>query len=220
MVEEIYPVGNTGREYYDQVIEFFQAKGADFNNSNIVMIGSDLIGWYLKDRFPQANVTTIEENSTTSRLQNRVGELLYEKAPADEVLSKTFEEHLSDSSEAGFIGTTYSDVVYELENNVSPPDESIVSDFRNVGFDADIVFTNNVYDYSSENFFSHLGENTSDQSYLELYSVPMPDESRFEGLDEAKEHGFTTYSINPVELKWGPELERGDMETVVLFYPD
>ncbi|MEF8880736.1 MAG: hypothetical protein V5A72_02825 [Candidatus Nanohaloarchaea archaeon] len=72
-LELIYPVGNTHLSYYEDVLEEFEKEDIDFENSKIMTVGSDLIGWWLKGEFPKAEVTTVEANLEAAYFQNLAG---------------------------------------------------------------------------------------------------------------------------------------------------
>ncbi|MFB6175102.1 MAG: hypothetical protein ABEJ87_03925, partial [Candidatus Nanohalobium sp.] len=71
-----YPVGNTHLPYFEDVTDYFEEEGLEPEDSHIVTVGSDLIGWWMKDEYPEAEVTTVEVNPRTSYLQNFAGDYL------------------------------------------------------------------------------------------------------------------------------------------------
>lgn len=76
----VYPVGNTHLPYYEDVTERFLDQGFEPEDSHIVTAGSDLIGWWLKNMFPEAEVTTVEVNPKTSYMQNFAGNYLSDES--------------------------------------------------------------------------------------------------------------------------------------------
>lgn len=74
----VYPVGNAHLPYYEDVTDRFLDEGFEPEDSHIVTAGSDLIGWWVKDKFPETEVTTVEVNPRTSYLQNFAGNYLSE----------------------------------------------------------------------------------------------------------------------------------------------
>ncbi len=71
-----YPVGNTRLPYFEDVTDYFEEEGLEPENSHIVTVGSDLVGWWLKDQYPEAEVTTVEVNPRTSYMQSFAGDYL------------------------------------------------------------------------------------------------------------------------------------------------
>ena len=76
----VYPVGNTHLPYYEDVTERFLDQGLEPEEAHIVTVGSDLVGWWLKDKFPESEVTTVEVNPKTSYMQNFAGNYLSRQA--------------------------------------------------------------------------------------------------------------------------------------------
>ncbi|MFB6241307.1 MAG: hypothetical protein ABEJ36_00710 [Candidatus Nanosalina sp.] len=40
-----YPVGNTHLSYYDDVMDYFQDRGFEPESSEILTVGTNLVGW-------------------------------------------------------------------------------------------------------------------------------------------------------------------------------
>ncbi|AOV95069.1 hypothetical protein AQV86_04055 [Nanohaloarchaea archaeon SG9] len=76
-----YPSGNVHLPYFEAVAERFEGEGLEPEDAHIVTVGSDLVGWWLKDRYPEAEVTTVEVNPRTSYLQNFAGDYLSRPGP-------------------------------------------------------------------------------------------------------------------------------------------
>lgn len=69
----VYPVGNTHLDYYEDVVDIFEENGADLEDSRVLTVGTDLVGWWLKDRYPGAEVTTVEVSPYAAYMQNFAG---------------------------------------------------------------------------------------------------------------------------------------------------
>ncbi|MFB6190417.1 MAG: hypothetical protein ABEJ91_02485 [Candidatus Nanohaloarchaea archaeon] len=69
----VYPVGNTHLSYYEDVSEIFEEEGAAIEDGHVMTVGADLVGWWLKDRYPGAEVTTVEVNPYAAYMQNFAG---------------------------------------------------------------------------------------------------------------------------------------------------
>ena len=72
----VYPVGNIHLQYFEEVTERFVDGGLEPEDAHIVTVGSDLIGWWLKGQYPEAEVTAVEANPRTSYLQSFAGDYL------------------------------------------------------------------------------------------------------------------------------------------------
>lgn len=72
----VYPVGNVHLPYFKDVLNNFEDRGLGPEDSHIITVGSDLVGWWLKDQYPEAEVTTVEVNPRTSYMQNFAGDYL------------------------------------------------------------------------------------------------------------------------------------------------
>lgn len=135
-----YPVGNVHLPYYEEVMERFMDKGLEPGDSHIVTVGSDLIGWWLKDNHPEAEVTTVEVNPQTSYLQNFAGDYLSEEEDEKSVKELRKLMGISDPSTGipDFVedGETPEEINDEhekyVEKEASRFDE--VPDFSKIGF--------------------------------------------------------------------------------------
>ncbi len=136
----VYPVGNVHLPYYEDVTEDFVDRGLEPEDSHIVTVGSDLIGWWLKGRYPEAEVTTVEVNPRTSYMQNFAGNYL--SGPEED---RSVEElkgliGVTDPSTGipDFVedGETPEEVMNEHREYVGREDTSFdeVPDFSQVGF--------------------------------------------------------------------------------------
>ncbi len=71
------------------------------------------------------------------------------------------------------IGNIYPEVVLEIGGQAARPESRSVGDFADYLWEADLVITNNVYDYMArEDFFEAMDITGAD--FVEMYSV-MPD---------------------------------------------
>ena len=210
-VDKVYPVGNTHLKYYEDVMDYFEQQGFEPEESEILTVGADLIGWNLQDRYPDASVGTLEINPKTSSVQYEVGERLLEDENPLSVVSDVRKgvsgfDHILDWSDE--VGNIYPEIVLELGNDVARPRSGSVGDFADYGGDADVVLTNNVSDYMNRGEFLESLVRT-DASYAEMYSVlpGLKDE-----LDEI-DAGFDLEFDPDVSFQW----EGLEGVTVVLF---
>ena len=134
----VYPVGNVHLPYYEDVTENFMDKGLEPEDSHIVTVGSDLIGWWLKGKFPEAEITTVEVNPRTSYMQNFAGDYLSQHKGSIEDLKGLLGIDDHDTGipafvEEGETPETVMDAHREyVEKEASKFDE--VPDFSEVGF--------------------------------------------------------------------------------------
>jgi hypothetical protein len=188
VLNQVYPVGHTHLKYYDDVMEYFGEEGFEPEGSTVLTVGADLVGWYLKDQYPEAHVETVEIDPRTAEMQEDIGERLSRGEDPVEIRQDleqnpgTFLDSRLDLGEE--IGTIYPGVVEEIGENASRPDASHVTDFSGYSGDADIVLTNNVSDYMETDEFFQAVESTG-ADYLEMYSVlPGADELIEEGSED------------------------------------
>lgn len=197
----VYPTGNIHLSYYEDVIDFFESEGADFQDSKIVTVGADLIGWYLKERFPDAEVETVEVNSSTSYLQNFAGNYLsneeprksYEKLKSLLGLNTNLDRSTVLSEHQNFVesenspfddekdvlemefqpGEYYAEILNEIGFNTRQPDETHVEDIRDVSIcHADIAFTNNIYDkVGPAEFQESISGLVDNEGFLEMNTL-------------------------------------------------
>ncbi|MFB6115718.1 MAG: hypothetical protein ABEK04_05550 [Candidatus Nanohalobium sp.] len=135
-----YPVGNTHLPYFEDVTDYFEDEGLEPEDSHIVTVGSDLVGWWLKDQYPEAEVTTVEVNPRTSYMQNFAGDYL--SRPDAEKSTEELKELMGiDDPSTGipnFVedGVTPVEVLDRHTEYVQRPDTNFdeAPDFSEVGF--------------------------------------------------------------------------------------
>lgn len=139
-LELVYPVGNTHLPYYKDVINFFQDEGADPEKLHIMTVGSDLVGWWLKDRFPDSEVTVVEANEDASYLQNFAGYYLSNELEEGSVEELKHYMGINDRSNVtpGFLdqGETPEEIKEVHQDFVSAPETPFqdVPDFSGMSF--------------------------------------------------------------------------------------
>lgn len=135
-----YPVGNVHLPYYEDVSEYFVDRGLEPEDSHVVTVGSNLIGWWLKNQYPEAEVTTVEVNPRTSYLQDFASDYLSEPEEDRSVEELKGLIGITDPSTGipGFVedGETPEDIMKEHKEYVERQETNFdeVPDFSQIGF--------------------------------------------------------------------------------------
>lgn len=134
----VYPVGNVHLPYYEDVTENFVDRGLEPEDSHLVTVGSDLIGWWLKGQFPEAEVTTVEVNPRTAYMQNFAGDYLSQEDGSVEELKGFLGIDKPGTGIPAFVedGETPEEVLEAHEDYVEKEASSFdeVPDFSEIGF--------------------------------------------------------------------------------------
>jgi hypothetical protein len=207
-MEEVFPVGNTHLPYYEDVMDHFEERGFEPEDSHVLVVGGELVAWHLKDRYPGAQVESIDVEERTMELQRNFAERLESGEDPERLV-----EELNDGEVLGYdedIGSVYPGILPEIGNQVAEPDASRVRDIENYRGEPDLILSNNVCDYAFD-FMDTV--NRADPDFLELYTV-LPAEDTMQGYD-----GDLEPEVNPdVNFWWVPE-EMGGETDVVLYSP-
>lgn len=199
-MNHVYQVGNTHLSYYDDVMDYFQDEGFEPEDSDIVTVGSNLVGWYLKHEYPSAHVETVEVEPRTAEMQNEIGRLLSKGEDPREIRRDVESRGLLEPDEV--CGVMYPEIVSEIGNDVREPDSSYVGCFSGYHGDADLVLTNNVGDFMGREELIHSAAATG-ADYFEMYSTTIAPEKVIGDIARG-------FDLDPdfdpeVDFWWAPE---------------
>ena len=205
-MEEVYPVGNTHKAYYDDVLVYFEREGFDSEDSHILVVGGELIAWSVKDRYPESRVESIDVEERTLALQSSIAERLRSGEDPADISQQIESRELRNFGEEW--GTTYSGIVKEIGKNVVEPDVSRVQDVETYQGDPDMIISNNVCDYA---FGFVDAVERIDPDYVELYTILPADKitSDYNGRLEP--------DVNPDIDFWGSPGGKDDTVDIVLY---
>ncbi len=196
----MYQVGNTHLSYYDDVMDYFSERGFESSDSDIVTVGANLVGWYLKDQYPEASIHTVEVESRTAEMQNRIGRQLSEGADPESLRSSVQSyDFLEPEEECGAI---YPEIITEIGNRARQPDSSHVKCFSDYSGEADLVLTNNVGDFMGREELLYSADRTG-ADFIEMYSTTIAPETVIGDVAHSMD-------LNPdfspeVDFWWAPE---------------
>lgn len=204
-MEEVYPVGNTHKAYYDDVLDYFEDEGFASEGSHILVVGGELIAWNIKNRYPKSEVESIDVSERTMDIQSDIAERL----ASGEEPSRIVEE--IDNKQIGGIGddwgTVYPGIVEEVGEDVLEPDVSRVQDVETYEGNADMIISNNVGDYA---FGLMDTVERVDPDYVELYTL-HPAEQTTSGYS-----GRLEPDVNPdVDFWWAPGGRDENMDVIL-----
>lgn len=171
-MKEIYPIGNTPPSYYHSSIDYFEERGLSPEDSQILVVGGELIAWHLKDSHPNAFVESIDIEPRTIEIQREIAKELQEGTDPNTIAEKVetgkyLEPEESESAEHP------TEILHDIKSNVKKPDSSRVENFEEYKGEPDLIFSNNVYDYC-ENFMNAVER--VDPDFLEMYTIFPPEE--------------------------------------------
>lgn len=204
-MDEVYPVGNTHKSYYDDVLDYFERQGFEPENSRILVVGGELIAWNIKDRFPKSHVESIDVEEKTLELQSGIAERLESGEDPSTIAQQIEDREFIDSEKE--LGTTYPEIVAEIGDNVLEPDNSRVEDIESYRGEADMVISNNVSDYAF-NFMDTIER--VDPDYVEIYTIHPIEHvtSEYDGRLEP--------DVNPdVDFWWTPGGRDGNVDVIL-----
>lgn len=173
-MDHLYPVGNTHLSYYDDVMDYFTDQGFTAEDSDIVTVGANLVGWYLKDQYPEATVQTLEVEERTAEMQNMIGRQLSEGADPESLRDRVESYDILEPEEE--CGAIYPEIITEIDNRASEPDSSHITCFSEYEGEADLVLTNNVGDFLGREELLYSAEK-ADADFVEMYSTTIAPET-------------------------------------------
>lgn len=201
-MNHVYQVGNTHLSYYDDVMDYFANRGFEADGSEVVTVGANLIGWYLKDRYPEAEVETVEVEGRTAEIQNRIGERLSEGCRPSWLQEEVETRDLLEPGEDS--GVIYPEIVSEIGNDVAEPDSSFVGCFSDYEGEADLVISNNVGDFMGRERMIRAAAGTGAE-YFEMYSTTIAPEDVIGNVARSVE--FDPDFDPDIDFWWAPEEE-------------
>lgn len=203
-MEEVYPVGNTHKTYYEDVLDYFEEKGFESENSHILVVGGELIAWTIKSRYPDSHVESIDVKERTMDIQTDIAERLNSGEPPSDITRNVENQTLR---ELGDVGTTYPGIIGEIGENVLEPDSSQVGNVEDYEGSADMIISNNVCDYAFG--FMDAVERV-EPDYVELYTI-QPSEHVTSGYN-----GKLKADVNPdVDFWWAPGGKDDNVDVIL-----
>ncbi len=204
-MDEVYPVGNTHKAYYDDVLDHFEDEGFESEGSHILVVGGELVAWNIKDRYPESDVESIDVSEKTMDIQSGIGERLASGENPSQIREEI--ENIELRKAGDNWGTVYPEIVEEIGNNALEPDTSRVQDVESYQGSPDMIISNNVGDYA---FGLMDTVERVDPDYVELYTL-HPVEDTTSGYD-----GELEPEINPdVDFWWAPGGRDENMDVVL-----
>jgi hypothetical protein len=183
-------------------MDYFAEQGFRPEDSDILAVGANLIGWYLKDQYPEATVETLEVEERTAEVQDSIGGQLSDGADPESLRDKVSSYNILDPEEE--CGAIYPDIITEIGNRASEPDASYVMCFSDFEGEADLIISNNVGDFLGRKELLHSAER-ADVDFLEMYSTTIAPEPV---ISDVARHLSLDPDFSPdLDFYWAPDEE-------------